>query len=109
MGRGETLIKNSLLYAVANFGSKILAVLLLPLYTKFISTEDFGVYDIVISTFFLLQPFATLQMENGIFRNLLTAKSRNERISIISNGHIILLIGYFIFFLLFLLTSTFLN
>ncbi|MDE5784119.1 MAG: oligosaccharide flippase family protein [Prevotella sp.] len=47
MGAFERLGKNTALIMVGNVSSKILSLLMLPLYTFWLSTEDFGTTDII--------------------------------------------------------------
>ena len=47
MGAFERLGKNTALIMIGNVSSKILALLMLPLYTSWLSAEDFGTTDII--------------------------------------------------------------
>lgn len=87
----RSLINNTIVYALGNFGSKILAFLLIPLYSYYLSKEDFGYYDILITGINLLIPFITFQVSDSIFRWLLTSKKNEEQLKIITNGLILLL------------------
>ena len=44
------LIKNIGVLTLSNLGSKILAFLLIPLYTSVLSTEQYGVFDLAQTT-----------------------------------------------------------
>lgn len=44
----KSFIKNVGLLTIANFGSKILVFLLVPLYTNVLSTSDYGTYDLYL-------------------------------------------------------------
>ena len=78
MQQGKQLVKNTALYAVANFGSKILSFLIVPLYTHYVETGEMGTYDLIISTITLLVPFITFQMSDGIYRWLLDPTQDKE-------------------------------
>ena len=39
------LFKNVGLLTLSNFGGKILTFLLIPLYTKYLTTSEYGIYD----------------------------------------------------------------
>ena len=56
-----------LIYAIGNFGTKILSFLIVPLYTFYISTEDMGVYDLLLSTVNLLCPLITMQIADAAY------------------------------------------
>ena len=62
------LIKGTIIYAIGNFGTKILSFLIVPLYTYYISTNDMGDYDLLNSTINLLIPLITLQVFDAAFR-----------------------------------------
>lgn len=62
------LLKNTAILTLSNFSSKILIFLLVPLYTKALSTEEYGTYDLIISTIQLLAPILTLNIASGVMR-----------------------------------------
>jgi O-antigen/teichoic acid export membrane protein len=104
MSREGTLIKNTIIYAVGNFGSKILSFLLLPFYTYYLSTDDYGYFDLITTTISLLTPIITFQIYDGLYRYLLDSESDTESSNIISNSFFITVrnlaifsIGYLIF------------
>ena len=53
---------------VGQFSSKILSFLLIPLYTSILSTEEYGIYDIIVTTVTLMTPFLTLVISEAILR-----------------------------------------
>ena len=67
-GRTKKLLKETGWFAIGNFGSKILSLLMVPLYTNVLSTSEYGTLDIIATTITLLIPVLTLEMANGIFR-----------------------------------------
>ncbi|PNV59287.1 hypothetical protein C0033_24825 [Clostridium sp. chh4-2] len=62
------LMKNTGILTVTNFSSKILIFLLVPLYTSVLSTEDYGIYELVIATIHLLFPVLTLNICDATMR-----------------------------------------
>lgn len=81
--RGKYLIKNVGILTISNFASKILVFLLVPLYTSVLSTEDVGIYDLVISTVSLLFPILSLNIVDALMRFLMDkSKSKTEVASI---------------------------
>lgn len=54
--RVKYLFKNLSLLTLSNFSSKILVFLLVPLYTSILTTEEYGIFDLGISTVSLLFP-----------------------------------------------------
>ena len=66
--RYKKLLTDTGLFAVSNFGSKILTFVLLPVYTSILTTEEYGFADIVISTINLLYPVLTLSIFDATLR-----------------------------------------
>lgn len=85
------LINNILLYTIGNFGSKILVMIIVPIYTYFVSQEGIGFYDLVTTSVNLIVPIAMLSIQEGIYRWLLL--HRENKNSIIKNGVIISFFG----------------
>lgn len=47
MGKYSYLAKNTFLFTISSFGSKILSIFLVPLYTNILSTSDYGIADLL--------------------------------------------------------------
>lgn len=62
------LIKNTGVFAIGVFGSKVLTALLLPLCTHYVSTEGMGTYDLIYTVVELLKPIAMLAIPESLFR-----------------------------------------
>ena len=62
------LIKNIGILTISNFSSKILVFLLVPLYTSVLSVEEYGTYDLVVSTVQLMVPILTLNIVDAVMR-----------------------------------------
>lgn len=50
------------------FLPKSLGFLLLPVYTSYLSTEEYGIVDVILTTSCLISPFVSLGMPGAIFR-----------------------------------------
>lgn len=73
------LVKNTIIYMVGNIGSKILQMLILPLITAILLTEEYGYYDLVITTISLVQPIITLQLIEAMFRYLFSGTAEEKK------------------------------
>lgn len=62
------LVKNTTILTVSNFATKILTVLLIPLYTGVLTTSEYGVYDLVVTSVSLIFPILTLNIIDAIMR-----------------------------------------
>ena len=63
-----SLLKDTLWFAVGNFGSKIITLLLVPLYTNVLTTGEYGTADIINTTVSLAVPIFTLSINDAVFR-----------------------------------------
>lgn len=65
------LAKNIGFLTIGNFASKLLNYFLVPLYTNVLSTEQFGIADLITTTIALLIPLFSLQISEAVMRFLL--------------------------------------
>lgn len=85
------LFKNVGLLALSNLGSKLLVVLLVPLYTAVLSTEQYGSYDLVSITVEFLIPILTLNVADGAMRFAMDADG--DKAKIMKFGLIMVAVG----------------
>ena len=71
----NTLVKDTLVLSIGNIGSKVLVFFLLPFYTNFLTTEDYGKIGLINVFINLFIPVISLQAINGISR---FTKSENK-------------------------------
>ena len=62
MGRDKykNLLKDLIIFAIGSLGSKLILFLLVPLYTNFLSTEEYGTTELIYTFEQLLVPFASM-------------------------------------------------
>lgn len=94
MKKYSFLLKNIGLLTVSNFGTKILSFLLVPLYTRFLSTGAYGTYDLFNSTIMLLIPILTIQISDGVLRFALDKLNNEEQLYAI--GMRITMLGFLV-------------
>ncbi len=85
------MISNTAILGAGTFLSKVLVLLLMPLYTSILSTSEFGTADLIAQTANLLIPLAAVGICDGIFR--FTLDSETDQRKILSTGVAILAIG----------------
>ncbi|MGL4850142.1 MAG: lipopolysaccharide biosynthesis protein [Clostridium sp.] len=102
MSREGRMLKTTIIYFIGNFSSKLLAFFLLPIYTAYLTVEDFGAVDIVTSTLPLIAPIFTMQVTESVFRFLCGDEYKNDKKKIITNSFIIFITGIGIFIALYL-------
>lgn len=88
------LVKNTIIYTISSFGSKVLTFLIVPLYTFYLTTAEFGTYDTIISVLNLLAPMCVLAIHEGMLRWLL--KSEDKHGDIVGTGLTLLTVFIFI-------------
>lgn len=64
----KALSKNVALFTISSFGSKLISFLLVPLYTLYLTTEDYGTADLVTTTVSLLIPVLTVNIQDAVLR-----------------------------------------
>ena len=96
----KKLKNNTMLMLISNFSSKVLVFLLIPFYTRILSTEEYGISDIIFTTVNLLYPIFTLLMTEAILRFSLDNNKRNDNESIFSISIYISLIGFILLIIL---------
>ena len=109
MSKEKQLVKNTLIYAFGNFGSKLLTFLLLPIYSSYLTQEEFGTFDLIVNTAALIIPIITFQIMDGIYRFILTEKDESKVKKYITNGVFVALMNIAIFTVLYLILNSFLN
>lgn len=73
--------KNIGLLTLSNFASKILVFLLVPVYTSVLSAEEYGMYDLVVTTVSLLYPILTLNIVDAVMRFSMDKDCRKEEVA----------------------------
>ncbi len=82
--RGKQFLKSVGVYAIGNIGSKLITFLMIPLYTFFVDTAEFGYYDLCLTAVLLLSCFASLQLRDGAFRFLIDSDTDKARTEVVS-------------------------
>lgn len=66
--RYQKLIKNSTLFAASNFGSKIMIFLLMPLYTRTLTTSEMGIADAIYAACTVILYIVSLTISEATMR-----------------------------------------
>lgn len=91
MGRLKYLFKNTFLYSISTFSTKIISFLMVSFYTAVLSTELYGQIDIIFATIHLIIPVAALSINNSILRFSMDKETDKSNIFLI--GLIVTSIG----------------
>lgn len=87
--KNKYLLKNTIVLAIGNFGSKIITFLLVPLYTHVLTTAEYGTIDLITILNNVIVPLITLNIQEAILRYSLDKEINHDKI--LSLGIIIIL------------------
>lgn len=76
--RTDRLIKNSFILSFGTLIPKVLTVLILPILTTYLTTSEYGNYDLVLSATSLIVPIVMMQIQQAVFRFLLATSEKKE-------------------------------
>lgn len=80
MGKWQKLGTNVILMSIGSIGSKLITFLMVPLYTAVLSTEDYGISDLIFTTVNLLAPIFTLTINEAVLRFALDKNIDNRQV-----------------------------
>lgn len=72
MSKGKELVKNTGILFIGKISTQFVSFLLLPLYTARLTTGEYGTLDLYTTVASILIPILSLQLEQAVFRFLLT-------------------------------------
>ena len=78
MSKESILAKNTAIVTIGKICTQLISFFLLPLYTAYLTTGEYGVVDLLNTLISLLIPILTFQIDQGIFRYLID-KRGNEK------------------------------
>jgi O-antigen/teichoic acid export membrane protein len=78
MDKRTSLGKNILIFGLGTSLSKVMSLLLVILYTAFLTPADYGYYDILIIIIAMTTPLVTVQITDALYRNLLDTRDDDE-------------------------------
>ena len=103
----KKLFSNTLIFAAGSFCSKLLVLLLVPLYTNAMLPDEFGSVDLISQTANILIPIFTLTLAEAVLRFGLDADSQEEKKKIYSASLFMEIAGLIIMAAFFPLLSLF--
>lgn len=78
MQQKKELIKNTLILTVGKICTQSFSLFLLPIYTSSLTTEEYGLVDLIITYTSLLLPLAYLQFDQAVFRFLIDCRQKTK-------------------------------
>ncbi|WP_458862257.1 oligosaccharide flippase family protein [Acidaminobacterium chupaoyuni] len=92
MNSYKKLLSTTMVLAIGSFSSKVLVFLMMPFYTRMLSTSDYGTVDLIIQTCNLLIPLATIGIANSVIRFGLDRDSNKK--AVFTTGIVTVLAGF---------------
>lgn len=94
MDKNKAFVKNTIILFIGKFATQFMSLLLLPLYTHYLLTNDYGTVDLLQTYISLFIPVLTLRIDSAVFRFLIDKRNKHDEIRrIISNIFLILIFG----------------
>lgn len=110
MNREKNLAKNTIIITIGKVCTQLITFFLLPLYTGILSTEEYGIVDLLNTLVSLLLPIVTFQVEQAVFRELIEVRGKKDKESrIISSAVITVIFQCIVYLIIFVLISPFIN
>ena len=108
MSKKTALMKNTIIIFCGKVCTQLISFFLLPLYTGYLATKDYGIVDLITTYVTLLVPIITLELEMSIFRYLVDSRGKDkETKKLMSNNFYVLLIALSIFTLAYIIVTHF--
>ncbi|WP_303189029.1 lipopolysaccharide biosynthesis protein [uncultured Clostridium sp.] len=79
MSKSKELVKNTSIIFIGTFSTRLLSFLLLPLYTGFLTTNEYGVIDLFTTAVALISTLISFQISQGLFRYLVTNRDDEDK------------------------------
>ena len=97
--RKVELLRNTLIIFLGKVSTQFISFFLLPIYTKYLPTDEYGTIDLLLTYITLLVPVISIEIEMGTFRFLVDFRNDEKKESqIIYNSLFLLLKIICIFF-----------
>ena len=96
MNNQSLLKKNTTFLLIGTFLNKGVQFLVIPFFSKWLSAESYGRFDLLYTYVSLLIPIITLSTQEAIFRFSIDEPDINKKKSYITNGFVIDLINFFV-------------
>ena len=110
MNKKRQLAKNTLIIFLGKVSTQLISFFLLPLYTGYLATKEYGLVDLIQTYVTLLVPIITLELEMSIFRWLIDSRGKEKDTKkLISNNFFVLFISLSIFTILYVIVTSFIN
>lgn len=103
MNKKKQLAKNTIIIFLGKVCTQLISFFLIPLYTSYLATAEYGIVDFIQTYVTLLVPIITMELEMSIFRYLVDSRTDSKNMKkLISNNFYILRFCLVLFIILYL-------
>ncbi len=108
MNKKKELAKNTIIIFLGKVCTQLISFFLLPLYTGYLTTKQYGVVDLIQTYVRLLVPLLTIELEMGVFRFLIDTRGKDKDTKeVMSNNFTILFGSLAVFSILYIIVTCF--
>lgn len=80
----KKLFKDTIIFAIGGIGSKLILFFLVPLYTNYLSTDEYGIADLIFTISQFIIPFVSLVIFDAVVRFALSKSEKKEDVLLCS-------------------------
>lgn len=97
----KKLVSTTLIYFLGSATSKLIAFLMLPIYTRYIEPAQYGLYDLYVSYSNLFYTICFFSLWNGVMKLYFDAQNEIEKKKVIDNSVVLFSLGVVLFGIVF--------
>ena len=110
MDKKKQLAKNTIIIIFGRVSTQLISFFLLPLYTSYLATKEYGLVDLIQTYVTLLVPIITLELEMSVFRYLIDSRGKEQdNKKVLSNNFAVLIFGLLIFSIFYVIFTSFVH
>lgn len=110
MNKEKKFVFNTFIISIGKICTQLVSFFLLPLYTSVLSTTEYGIVDLVNTLVGLFLPILMLQIDQGVFRELIEVRENKlEKSKIISSSFYFIIFMNVLALMLFCILFNFIN
>ncbi len=94
--RSKKLVKNTAILGLGTICTKGIMFLMTPLFTRWLTQSDYGIFDLITTYITLIIPIITLSCGEAVFRLFLEKNEADKEKKIITNAIVIDAIGFIV-------------
>lgn len=104
------MVKNTIIITIGKICTQLITFFMLPVYTAILSTEEYGIVDLLNTLVSLCLPIVTFQIEQALFRHLIDSRENESEIkNTISTTVITTIIQSIIYLIIFCIVAPFIH